>query len=73
MATTRRNEKLKSKKRPLKEEGGSQPTTNRPSKRLQKRKRITLIEADVIDLWVTVGRSKGISTDVDIARFLLSL
>ena len=72
MATTSLNKKLKSKKHNLKEDK-CQSTTRRPSERFRKRKRITLREADVIDLWVTDGRSKGFSTDVDIARFLLSL
>ena len=74
MATTRLNDKLKSKKRNHKEEeGGCKPATKKSSKRFQKRKRITLKEADVVDLWVTVGRSNGLTTDVDIARFLISL
>ncbi|XP_070193635.1 uncharacterized protein [Littorina saxatilis] len=36
-------------------------------------KQIVVIEDDVVDLWHTVGASRGLTTDVDVCRFLLSL
>ncbi|XP_070193636.1 zinc finger protein 658B-like [Littorina saxatilis] len=36
-------------------------------------KQIVVIEDDVVDLWHTVGASRGLTTDADVCRFLLSL
>ncbi|XP_070193653.1 myoneurin-like isoform X9 [Littorina saxatilis] len=41
--------------------------------KVEKTKQILVIEDDVVDLWHTVGATQGLSTDVDICRFLLSL
>ena len=34
---------------------------------------ISVTEEDIVELWRTVGASKGLTTDADIARFLLSV
>lgn len=34
---------------------------------------ISVTEEDIVELWRTVGASKSLTTDADIARFLLSV
>ena len=75
MATRLRSRKAKSRN-DVEEDGGGDMLARRSSRRRRPTKgkrKITVEEADVIDLWLTVGTAKGFATDTDIARFLLSL
>ena len=79
MSTKPRNKKQRSRKNGYEETGGRVGpalTTTRSSSRgrpAKRRRKVTLDEVDVIDLWLTVGTAKGLATDADTARFLLSL
>ena len=76
MATRLRNKKAKPKRNDSEEGGGGNSLAKRSSRRqypLKSRRKVIVEEADVVDLWLTVGAAKELTTDAAIARFLLSL
>ena len=76
MATRLRNKKAKPRRNDSEEGGGGNSLAKRSSRRhypIKSRRKVIVEEADVVDLWLTVGAAKELTTDADIARFLLSL
>ena len=71
MASRRSRKNIKARESSLQQAETSSQTTKKKSRR--GKRVVTVPDSDVVDLWDNVGKSKGLSTDTDIARYLLSL